>query len=46
LVRATGIVDYQKVCCAMQEFIQRSGGEIRLGVIIKSIFERGSEVEA
>ncbi len=45
LVRATGIVDYQKMCCAMQEVIQRSGGEIRLGVTVKSILERGSEVE-
>jgi L-2-hydroxyglutarate oxidase len=45
LVRGTGIVDYQKVSCAMQEVIQRSGGEIRLGVTVKSILERGSEVE-
>lgn len=40
----TGIVDYRQVCQAMAKVIERSGGEVRLGVRVDAIREGGDNV--
>ncbi|AGI24943.1 L-2-hydroxyglutarate oxidase [Pseudomonas sp. MT3] len=41
---STGIVDYRQVCQAMAKVIERSGGEVRLGVKVDAIREGGDNV--
>jgi L-2-hydroxyglutarate oxidase len=44
LVHASGIVDYRRVCQAMADIVQRSGGALAFGVKVDTIRETGDEV--
>ncbi|AMB86956.1 hydroxyglutarate oxidase [Pseudomonas agarici] len=45
LIDSTGIVDYKAICNVMARLIEAAGGEIRMGIKVNSIVERGDEVQ-
>lgn len=44
LVKATGIVDYTRICARLADLIREAGGEIRLGAAVTGIDERDGEI--
>ena len=44
LVRATGTVDYRRVCAAMVDDVRAAGGDVRYGATVTSIVESAAEV--
>jgi L-2-hydroxyglutarate oxidase len=44
LVKATGIVDYQKICIRMAELFAELGGEVRLNACVTSLWEGANSI--